>query len=219
MWIIKNNQRPFGRTDSTFFASAVFNSECRKCQPYRQRDSFDRFYDGERWCSAEHFCLCIILAGAAWTDFFSGKVKNQWLILGIVLGIWCRSREFFFPAVVFLIPAFLLWYFRMMGAGDGKLMAVIAGFLGFSRGILAVWLGLCMGAVWSICHFWHDQSFRTRLNYLFAYFVRMINYGTIEKYDEWSKNATEKQYRIPLAVCMAAGVYLYLFLEHFWKFL
>lgn len=107
----------------------------------------------------------------------------------------------------------------MMGAGDGKLMALIAGFLGFSRGIRAVWTGLCIGAVWSICRFWHDRSFRARLNYLFAYFVRMINYGTIEQYDDWSKNGTGNRHRIPLAVCLAAGVYLYLFLEIFWKIL
>lgn len=158
--------------------------------------------------------MCIILAGAAWTDFFCGKVKNQWIFFGMILGVWCNQGDFFFPAAVVLIPAFFLWHLRMMGAGDGKLMALIAGFLGLSRGICAVWAGLCMGAVWSICRFRHDRNFRARLNYLFAYLVRMVSFGTIGKYDEWSEHGNGDRHRIPLAVCLAAGVYLYLFLEH-----
>lgn len=161
--------------------------------------------------------MCIILAGAAWTDFFNRKVKNGWILFGLFLGIFCRKSSFFLPSLMVLIPAFFLWQLRMMGAGDGKLMALIAGFLGFSRGICAIWLGLCMGAVWSICRFWHDKSFRARLSYFFAYFMRAIHFGMIEKYDDWSKNREEDRHRIPLAVCLAAGVYLYLFLESLWK--
>lgn len=101
----------------------------------------------------------------------------------------------------------------MMGAGDGKVMALMAGFLGLPEGIYAIWTGLCVGAVWSICRFWHDKSFRARLTYFFAYIMRAINYGTMEQYDNWSEHGHGDRHRIPLAVCMAAGLYLYLFLK------
>lgn len=93
-------------------------------------------------------------------------------------------------------------------------MALIAGFLGLPRGIYAIWTGLCVGAIWSICRFWHDKSFRARLNYFIAYFMRAINFGIMETYDDWSEIGNGERHRIPLALCMAAGVYLYLFLEH-----
>lgn len=157
--------------------------------------------------------MCVVLAGAAWTDFWSGKVRNWWLLFGAVLGIWCKGWNFLGAAVLVIVPAFCLWHLRMMGAGDGKTMAVIAGFLGFSRGIRAIWTGLCIGAVWSLCRFWHDRSLRARLSYLFAYFVQMMNQKKTTEYDDWSGKDGQNRHRIPLAVCLASGVYLYLFLE------
>ncbi len=160
----------------------------------------------------EVFSLCMILAGAAWTDLRSGKVNNRWLFLGMILGVGYRGWSFFPAAVIVLIPAFWLWHLRMMGAADGKIMALITGFLGISRGLRAVWAGLCIGAVWSLCRFWHDGSLRARLLYLSAYVMRMAAQNRTE-YDDWSVNDGSGRHRIPLAVCLAAGVYLYLLTE------
>lgn len=177
--------------------------------------SFETIWTKVRWFNSESICICIILAGAGGTDLFWKKVKNWWLVLGVILGIWCRKGAFFLPAAVVLIPVFFLWHLRMMGAGDGKVMALIAGFLGFYRGICAIWTGLCIGAVWSIYRFWYDKSFRARLSHFFVYFMRMINNGTMEPYDNWSENKGGNRHRIPLVFCLAIGVYLYLLAEQF----
>lgn len=119
-----------------------------------------------------------------------------------------RGSMFFLEAGIVLIPAFMLFRMRMMGAGDGKLMALIAGCLGFSDGIRAIWAGLCLGVLWSLCRIRQRESLRARLEFLFAYVMRMIQNQRIEVYEDLSGGSGK--HRIPLAVCLAAGVYLFL---------
>lgn len=152
--------------------------------------------------------LCMILAGAAWTDALEGKVRNRWLLAGAAAGIWCRGPEFFPAAILVLILTFFLFRQGMMGAGDGKLMAVIAGYLGMDSGTEAIFTGMLIGAIWSLYRLWHSKSLKTRLIYLTCYFTGMIQTGNMRKYEK--KNAAESAGTIPLAVCMAAGTYLYL---------
>lgn len=152
--------------------------------------------------------LCVFLLGAAVTDVKCGKVRNRWVLLGIAAGIGCVGWRFLLPAVVVLIPAFLLFRLRMMGAGDGKVMAVIAGYLGFSDGCRAIAAGLLTGALWSLYRLWRSGGFRARLWYLAAYFVRMFQERKVYVYDALSGGAGG--HRIPLAACLAAGTGLYL---------
>ncbi len=148
-------------------------------------------------------------------DICLGKVKNIWLLLGGFLGVWSRGWSFVLPAIVVMIPSFFLWNRRMMGAGDGKLMAVIAGYLGFFQGITAIWFGFCIGAVWSFYRLWKHPGLLRRFSYLHIYFLNGIYQKNIEKYDDWTDKTGEAGHRIPLAACLAAGVYLYLFLKYF----
>ena len=75
---------------------------------------------------------------------------NWWLVLGLAAGVLCRGAVFFTGAVFFLIPSFLLFCFRMIGAGDGKLAAVTGGFLGIQDGLFVIMIGLFLGALWSV---------------------------------------------------------------------
>ena len=159
-----------------------------------------------RWCSVEKFCLCVILAGAAGTDLACGKVKNAWLLPGMLLGIVFRGPVFLRDGGFVLMFAFFLFRLRMMGAGDGKLMALITGFLGVSEGIRAIWLGLWIGVIWSLCRLRQRGSLRARLLYLAAYWMRMVQCRTVTAYENLSGG--NGRHRIPLAVCLAAGVYL-----------
>lgn len=142
------------------------------------------------------------------TDLVCGKVCNGWLLLGVVFGIGCKGLGFLGAAAVVLIMVFLLFRLRMMGAGDCKMMAVIAGYLGLEAGIQAIAAGLAVGAIWSLYRLWCDKSFRTRLMYFTAYFTRIFQEKKIVAYDELSH--TDSRHRIPLAACLAVGVFLYL---------
>lgn len=152
--------------------------------------------------------LCLILAGAAWTDVSEGRIWNWWLAAGAAAGIWCRGEKFLGAALFVLFFSFLLFRMGMMGAGDGKLMAVIAGFLGMNGGMEAIFTGMLIGAFWSLGRLWRSKSLKTRLIYLAAYFVRMFQTGKADKY--YRKEQKESGHTIPLAPCMAAGTYLYL---------
>lgn len=155
--------------------------------------------------------LCVILIGAGLTDLRFGKVYNWWLLLGTAAGICCRGAGFLTDAGVILLPLFLLFRFRMMGAGDGKLMAVTAGYLGLEAGTQAIAAGLAVGALWSLYRLWYGGSYRTRFIYFSAYFMRVFQNKKMEAYD--SLAGVDAEHRIPLAACLAAGGMLYLALR------
>lgn len=131
-------------------------------------------------------------------------------MLGIAVGICGEGASFLRAAGMMFLPVFFLFRFRLLGAGDGKLMMLIAGYLGFWQGVTAIWTGFFIGAMWSICRFRQDGSFRARLSFFCAYFMRLINGQTRTAYEDFSGEGG--RHRIPLAACLAAGVYLYLFL-------
>lgn len=150
----------------------------------------------------------MFLLGAAVTDLTRGKVFNGWLALGVVLGVCCVGPKFFWQAAAALVPGFFLFRLRMMGAGDGKMMAVIAGYLGLDAGLRAIGAGFVVGAVWSLCRLWHDRSLKARLLYFSAYIAQVFQEKNIVEYDELS--GTDDRHRIPFAACLSAGVCLYL---------
>lgn len=146
--------------------------------------------------------------------------------MGAAVGVWLRGGAFLLAAAAVLIPSYLLFRLRMLGAGDGKLMALIAGYLGLSSGMRAICAGLSLGAVWSLCRIWHDKSLLSRFTYLNAYIWRTILTKELIPYEQsvseepsvsqqnrstiGQLSAGESRHTIPLAACLAAGTYLYL---------
>lgn len=149
--------------------------------------------------------LCIVLTGAGITDLRDGKVYNWWLVLGLAAGVLCRGAVFFTGAVFFLIPSFLLFCFRMIGAGDGKLAAVTGGFLGIQDGLFVIMIGLFLGALWSVGRMWRDRSFGLRMGYLLHYAESLMGQRTCFSYDDLT--GLEARHRIPLArVCQLGDI-------------
>lgn len=155
------------------------------------------------------------------------------------MGVWLKGSDFLLAAAAVLVPAYLLFRMRMMGAGDGKLMALIAGYLGLEPGIRAIGVGMAIGAVWSMCRIWHDKSLLSRFTYLNAYIGRTILTKEIIPYQRLTSeeppdsakgrlnseeqlfsqkqkieygqlSVKESRHTIPLAACLASGTYLYL---------
>ncbi len=141
-------------------------------------------------------------------DLSSYKVRNGWVLMAVIIGFMLRGPAFLPGAAAALAAGFWLFHLRMMGAGDGKVMMVIAGYLGLRDGSRAIAAGFLAGAVWSLCRLWHDRSFRARLEFLFAYFVRIFQEKEWIMYD--SLSGGDGRHRIPLAACLSAGTGLYL---------
>lgn len=111
-------------------------------------------------------------------------------------------------AGIVLAPVFLAFRLRLIAAGDGKLMGLIAGWLGIDAGLRAIGLGIAIGAVWSLCRLWRDKDLRVRLVYLSAYFRRVFLTMKITAYEAPAGDVSKVT--IPLGACLSAGAYLYL---------
>ena len=143
-------------------------------------------------------CFC------AWTDLKWGRVPNEALILLAFAGVLERGMGFFTGAIPFLLIGMCLFRFRVMGAGDGKLMAVIGGYLGIRDGFYAVALGLLAGAVWSLWRFRRPGLAAERFVYLQGYVRAVVQGRSPQAYD--SLECAKAPHHIPFAVCLAAGV-------------
>lgn len=153
--------------------------------------------------------LCVVLLVAGVSDFRYRKVYNGWLFMGMAAGVAFWGKDFLFPAGIMLFPVFLLYRLRLIGAGDAKLMALVAGYLGIDAGVEAIGAGLLTGAAWSLCRLLHDRGLRARLTYLSVYFRRVFLTRMITAYEMPSREDGREQ--VPLATCLAVGTYLYLF--------
>lgn len=106
---------------------------------------------------------------------------------------------------------FPLFLFRMMGAGDVKLMAVIAAWLGWHDGVVVIGYGFLIGAFWALLKMCLSGIFWQRISYFIAYFRRL--FLTKEKTPYYLANRDGDEVVIPFAVCLFCGFLLFLMLE------
>ncbi len=90
-------------------------------------------------------------------------MKNGWLCAAAAVGLCLHGRQFAAAAGMVLIPSYLLFRTGLMGAGDGKMMAVIAGYLGLDRGLCAIGAGMAVGACWSLVRLWRERDLRATI--------------------------------------------------------
>lgn len=113
-----------------------------------------------------------------------------------VLGYMLRMAA----ATAVLFPLFLL---RMMGAGDIKMMAVMAGCLGVSDGACAIGLGFIVGAILALVKMTVQKSLRKRLAILVAYIRRLFLTKEIVPYYRAERDGTGAV--IPFTLCLFVG--------------
>jgi len=121
-----------------------------------------------------------------------------------------RGSLFLFSAVVVLIAVFCLFRAGLLSGGDGKLMALIAGYLGLNDGIIAIGIGMIVGVFWSLCFHTHRRCIPVRMNMLFAYIRQLILTGKTTAY--YSPEYHRDGETIPLAACLAIGTGIWLWI-------
>lgn len=101
--------------------------------------------------------LVAVMTTAALTDLKSRRIPNRLVVAGLVLGLaarllsgWSALVDGLVAAALALLFGMLLFSAGAMGAGDGKLMAVIGAFLGLEQGLLALGAGAVAGAILSV---------------------------------------------------------------------
>lgn len=102
--------------------------------------------------------LTMFLMAAAINDVKTGKIPNWLIACGIALGgskvIWQEGLVGFCISMVELLsvflPLFVCYLFRLLGAGDVKLILVIWLFLGTNQErLMVIWLSFLVASVMS----------------------------------------------------------------------
>ncbi|MDO4453163.1 MAG: A24 family peptidase [Eubacteriales bacterium] len=115
---------------------------------------------GSEKISIQDIFLLGVTAGAVITDLREEKIKNKWILGGILFGIGIRILEegvygLLFAFLGMSVPLVLLWIAfceRWIGAGDIKLFSVLGSILGMGRILECMMAALLFGAFYAaIC--------------------------------------------------------------------
>ena len=130
------------------------------------------------------FPVFILAAGGMLQDLRSGKISNIWILAGFVCSIFSMlfepsiSVKSYFAGL--FLPMVLLWplfLFRMIGAGDIKLISCLGCFLGMSDVLrLLLWTTL-LGAGFSIVILCTSHQWMDRFSYFFHYMRQLKKTG------------------------------------------
>lgn len=169
--------------------------------------------------------LLLLLLVASWQDYRGYSIRNTLVSAGALLGV---SMNTFLPAGVgildslagcgiglLLLLPFYMW--RMMGAGDVKLMAAVGAFVG-SSDILGVFLStLIAGGVLALIVSLHKGMLRRLLNNLTRIFMLMLR---IDKSRLLQDNSSASEAtacsigKLPYAIAIAMGTLTFLIINH-----
>lgn len=161
--------------------------------------------------------LVLVLAeGAALSDLKEEKIPNRWVLTGFLLSLtgqilFCRESRWHPEFLSALIPFLLLipfYLFRMIGAGDIKLLMVTGIFMKPGQMLLLLLFTFLPAAVYAVLHLCLSPSGSDRVS-LFDRFRSMKRYvyifstsGSLEPY--WKDSRPEEQ--VHLAVFIFAAL-------------
>ena len=157
------------------------------------------------WLMSYADLLLLISFGSVCMDVRDGKVQNPWLALCALCGLGLRyrlagSRAFLAGMTAMFIPFLLLGWlfiFRMIGAGDIKLLCALGSFLDPLRSFYLVFGSLFFGAILSLLIMLRRGAARARLQYLITYIRSTAASGKVAPY---IKNGVNREENIPFTI-------------------
>lgn len=156
--------------------------------------------------------LLLCLCGGGIQDWREGRISNIWILAGIAAGSLIYGSRFWVSAIVLLIAGYWLYFFRMMGAGDLKMMALICGFMGIEHGISAIGLSACICGGISIIHMLLSREKKTQFLNCHSYFLSW--FGTLlqtkKRLHYYDKNRRAVVLRIPFGSYLCIGTMCYI---------
>lgn len=167
------------------------------------------------------FLLCV--AGAAvFFDILYQKIPNGLVAAGLLGGLAYQTVCFRGPGILayaagVLLPVALLgaiYYFRMIGAGDIKLLAVICGHLGPAMGLECMIYTFLIGGAISAVLLIKRKNLFSRFFYLKTYIFQYI------QTKEWSPyiRAEDQDGRFPFSIPVFGGLVITLGQGGAWRF-
>lgn len=152
--------------------------------------------------------MLAIAAAATFTDLRSGRISNGLILTGFALGIcWQAAVYEGLGILMFLggagLPVILLgglFYLRMLGAGDIKLLAVMGGFLGISKSLFCTLAAILAGGAISFLLVLMRRNFRRRIQCLIDYCREFAHTGSWKPYDEGDLSGGTFCFSIPILI-------------------
>lgn len=148
------------------------------------------------------------------SDLETGKIPNSLIITGLSCALLYQLMEYGIIGILFFcggcfLPLLLLgtlYYFRMIGAGDIKLLGMIGGYVGPEECLECMFLAIVFGGIISLIIMIRKKSLGKRLSYLGKY----INDYT--EYKEWksymSNVDTEAKFCFSIPVMLSILIYI-----------
>lgn len=146
-------------------------------------------------------------------DLRFGRIPNRLIVAGLLEGMICQLAQYRAAGLVMflggsLLPILLLgvlFYFRMIGAGDVKLFCVVGGFLGAPSLLRCMALAGIVGAIWSAGVLWKRRLWAERLGYFVQY---VLGYA---KERHWKRylDGVDEAGKIPFSLPILASVLCY----------
>ncbi len=148
------------------------------------------------------------MIAAAVEDMQDCQISNRIILAGLLLGIFEKIRQNGYIGIVeFLfgisVPILFLWWlfrFKMLGAGDIKLLSVIGGIFGVPFVIRVMVAAFFLGAVMSVFQLLRHKSLGYRLHYLAEYVSYYFKTKEIKPYYVKERDGTKPVVHFAAAV-------------------
>ena len=150
--------------------------------------------------------LVVFTTVAVCMDLSREKIDNRWIAFGWLIGFSYQLIVhglrgigiFFLGAAVPILLLYLLCWFRMMGAGDIKLLSVLGGFMGPVSAAACVGVSLAFGAVFSLGMIILCGNLMSRLRYFTTYFTRLAATKQVVPYMQKGRRMENIHFSIPI---------------------
>ena len=124
------------------------------------------------------YILIVYTTVAVCMDLSRQRIDNRWILLGWIGGFSYQvyyyqlsgAGYFLIGCLLPIVVLYLLFWFRMLGAGDIKLLSVLGGFIGPAAVFKCIGLSLLFGAILSLAILILCGNFLPRLRYFTDYF-------------------------------------------------
>lgn len=143
-------------------------------------------------------------------DLRSHKVSNTWIALGWIWGMclryaaggWSGVAVFLAGAATPIFLLFPLFYFRMLGPGDIKLLSVLGGLLGSGEIIRLILLSFFLGGALSLGILIVTGTLLFRLQYFVNYFRVCIKNRERRPYYKTGQQAENIHFTLPVLLSL-----------------
>jgi len=158
--------------------------------------------------------LAVFTIVAVCMDLKSQKIDNLWIMIGWSAGLLYQIFSHRFRGVgVFLLgsllPIFLLYllfWFRMLGAGDIKMLSVLGGVMGAGSILICMGWSLLFGALFSVAAMIVCGNFFSRFRYFIDYLRDFLKTKQVVPYMVRGNRMENIHFSVPILL----GVLLYI---------